>query len=109
MRQRDQVAVRLATVSLGQGLFERAQYQRQGRTKLVAHVGEERRLGVVELGQDFGAAALFFVGLSVGDGGGDLARRQAEEAAVAFIKDAEGIETDNENAGAGGFARRRDG
>ena len=53
--------------------LERAEQQRQRRAELVADVGEERRLGAIDLGERLGAAALLLVGAHVGEAGGDLA------------------------------------
>ena len=83
------------------------EHQRQRRAELVADVREERRLRPVDLGQRLGAPPLLLVGLGVGDGRRDLARGEAEEAAVALVEQAEGVEADDEDAGAAGVAARR--
>ena len=62
---------------LGQKVFERAQHQRERRSKLMADVGEERRLGAVDFGQGLGAAALLFVSARVGESRRHLDRKGA--------------------------------
>ena len=89
-------------------ILERSQHQGQRRAELVADVGEERRLGAIELGQRLGPPPLLLVGLRIGDRGGDLAGDQVEEAAIVVVEQPEGIEADHEHAGAAGLAGRRD-
>ena len=71
---------------LCQNLIEGPQHERERRAKLVAHVGEKRRLGAVELGQRFSTFAFFLVGACTGKSGGDLTRQQINESAVGCIK-----------------------
>ncbi len=55
-------AIGLQAGRIPQRILEGAQHQRQRRTELVADVGEERRLGPVELLELSGAAALGVIG-----------------------------------------------
>jgi hypothetical protein len=55
-------------------LLERPEHQCQRRAELVADIGEEKRLGAVDLGQRLGALALLLVGPRVREPGRDLAR-----------------------------------
>ena len=75
-------------------IVERPEHQGERRSKLVADVAEERRLGAVELGQRFRALALFVVGRGLCHGRPDLCGDQIEEVAVVVP---EGLEA----AGAG--------
>ena len=68
-----------------QHVLERPEHQRQRRAELVAHVGEERGLGAVELGERLGPAALLFVGAGVGDRRGDLPRDQIEKPSIGDV------------------------
>ena len=65
-----------------QHLLERAQHQGQRRAELVADIGEERRLGAVDLRQRVGTPPLLVVGVDVGEARRDLAGHQIDEAAV---------------------------
>ena len=72
-------------------VLERAEHERQRRAELVAHVGEERGLGAVELGEGLGAAALVLVGARVGEAVADLAGGELEEAAVGVVEAFRGL------------------
>ena len=72
-------------------VLERAEHQRERRAELVADVAEEGGLGPVELGERLGAPALLLVGARVGDGGGDVAGDQIEEAPVVVVEHARGL------------------
>ncbi len=67
-------------------VFLRPQHQRQRRAELVADVGEERRLGAIQLGQRLGALAFGLVSARVADRGDDLRGRQLEERAVSGVQ-----------------------
>src|SRR5262245_13872942 len=71
---------------LAQLIFQRPEHEREGGAKLVAHVGEKRRLGPVQFRQRFGALLLGFIRPGVGDGRADMARDQAEERPVSVVK-----------------------
>ncbi len=101
----------------GQRLLERPEHQGQRRAELVADIGEERRLGAVELGERFGALALLLIGRGIGDPRRDLSGHQIEESRIALIEPPIGIDPDDEesrrsilalagNGHDGGFGRR---
>ena len=69
----------------------------------MADIGEERRLGTIELSQCLGAAALLLIRLRVGDGGCDLSRNEAQEAPVVVVEQAKAVEANDENARPSGF------
>ena len=75
----------------------------------MAHVGEEGGLRPVQLGERLRAAPLFIVGERVGNRGGHLAADEREEAAVAGVEQAVGIEPGDEDDGPAGLAGARDG
>ena len=64
----------------------------------MTHIAEERSLGAVEVGQFFGALFFRFIGLGIGDAGGNLAGDQIEKPGVARVKLAVGIQRRNEDA-----------
>ena len=68
------------------GVLGRPEQQGQRGAELVADVGEEVGLRLVELGQRLGAGLLELVGARVGDAGGQLAGDQAAEVAVAVVE-----------------------
>ena len=70
----------------GERIFERPQHQRQRRAELVADIGEERRLGAVDLGQRFGAPARVLAGANGVDGVADLLRQEHQEVLVARVE-----------------------
>ncbi len=78
---------------------ERTEQQRQRRTKLVADVAEEGRLGAIDLGERLGAATLLFVSVDVGQTGGDLPDEQFDKAARTVVERPERIETGDEHTG----------
>ncbi len=69
-----------------------AEDQRDRGAELVADVGEERRLGAVELGEFLGPALLRAIAAGAGDAGGEVARDQADEAAVLLVERAVAIQ-----------------
>ena len=83
----------------GQGVLDRAEHQRQRGAELVADVGEEGGLGPVEFGQRLGPLPLLLVGPGVGDGGGDLAGQQVEEAPVAVVEHQPGADPGHDEPG----------
>ena len=91
---------------LVQRVLERTDHQCQRRAEFVTDIGEEGRLGSIDLGQRLGAAAFLLIGLGVGDGRRDLTRHQPEEASIVLVEQSEGIEADDQNARAPGFAHR---
>ena len=66
-------------VAAGQQIFHRSEHEGQRRAKFVADVAEEGGLGPVDLGQRFGALALFLVSPRVPHGGRDLSGDEIEE------------------------------
>ena len=66
LHQRPVVAERVA-FGLGEHVLQRPEHQGQRRAEFVADVGEERRLGAIDLRQRLGAAALLLVGVGVGE------------------------------------------
>ena len=83
---------------LGEGVLKRAQHEGQRSAKLVTDVGKEGGLGLVDLGQRFGAATLFLIGGGIGDGRADLATDQRQETAIAVVEQPEGVQPGDENA-----------
>ena len=71
---------------VGQRVRERAEHQRQRRAELVRDVGEELRLGAVELRQLVGARLHGGQPLGARQRGGELAGDHAEEAAVVLVE-----------------------
>ena len=100
---------RPAAGSRGQQLFERTQHQRQRRAEFVADVGEEDRLGAIDLGQRLGPAPFLLIGLGIADRGADLAGDQVEEACVARRRTARnGLRPTTSTPVASGLAGRHD-
>ena len=64
VRHRDELATVGTEINFRQRqhLFERAQHQGEWRAKLMADIGEKRRLGPVDFRQRFRAPALLLVG-----------------------------------------------
>jgi hypothetical protein len=81
LRHRDEGARirRDVAIRLGQEIRKRPQHERERRAEFVADIGEEIRLGAVELGQRFGAPALLGIAARGRDGGRDLAGDQIEK------------------------------
>ncbi|GEM_PF-4888554 len=69
-------------------VLERAQHQRQRCAKLVADVGEKRRLRPVDLGKGFGASALLLVGTRICERLCHMGRNRLEEAHIRAIESA---------------------
>ena len=65
---------------------DRSEDQGERGTKLVADVGEERRLGPVEFGQFLGALLLGLVAARAAHTRGDVPGHQLDEAAVAVVE-----------------------
>ena len=74
------------SAGVGERVLDRAQHQGQRRAELVRDVGEEGGLRPVELREGLGPLLLLLVGPGVGDGGGDLAGHQLEEATVLVVE-----------------------
>ncbi len=85
-------------VVVAERVLGRAEQQRERRAQLVADVGEERGLGLVELQQAFVAQALLFVGARVREARGDLAGDELDEAAVALVERAVAVQAGDEEA-----------
>jgi hypothetical protein len=100
--------IRIGAV-LCEQFLKRPQHERQRRSKFVRDVGEERGLGAIQLRQRFGALALFFVGLSVGDRGRDMTGYELEETVVGIVITAKRIQTGDEETGPSGGSGWRDG
>ena len=71
---------------VGERVLDRAQDQGQRSAELVRGVGEEGGLRPVELREGLCPLLLLLVGPGVGDGGGDLAGDQLEEATVLVVE-----------------------
>ena len=91
---------------VGEGVLGRSEQQRQRGAELVADVGEEVGLGLVELGQRLGAPPLELVGPGVGDARGQLSRDQVAEVAVAGVQRAVAVEREHLEAVGPGPRRR---
>ena len=89
-------------------LLQRAEHQRQRCAELVRDVGEEGRLGAVDVGQRLGAGALLLVGERVGQGAGHALRDEVEEAAVGLVQRQPGADAGDEDARRPLGARRAD-
>ena len=74
----------------------------------MADVGEEGRLGPVELGQRLGAPPLVLVGTGIGDGGGHGRGQQVVEAAVGLVHRHARVDAGNQDGGRAVGARRED-
>ncbi|MFY9294069.1 MAG: hypothetical protein WAP03_25765 [Methylorubrum rhodinum] len=86
------------TVGLGQKFPERTQHQRERGAELVADVGEERRLGLVELRQRLGPPAFLLQDAGVRDGRRDMSGHEVEKTAVARVDDPPRTDPDDEEA-----------
>jgi hypothetical protein len=96
LKQSQRIAVRhfYLSTTIGERLvlgrvkyfFQRAQHQRQRCTELVADVGEEHRLGAIDLSEGLGSPALLFVGLRVSQARGNLAGGKCEKAPVGVVE-----------------------
>ncbi len=80
-------------------LLERAEHQGQRGAEFVADVGEERRLGTIDLGQRLGAVSLLLVSARGGERGAELVRQQRQEIAIGLVERPIGIEPDDQVAG----------
>jgi len=89
-------------------LLERPEHQGKRRAELVADIGKERGLGAVDLGQRFGSPLLLFIGLGIGDCGGDLAGGEIEEARVVVVIEPDRAQANDQHAGPTGLAVRHD-
>ena len=85
-------------VVVDEGVLRRPEQQRERRAELVAHVGEERGLGPIELGERLGAPPLGLVGAGVGDARRQLARDERDEALVARAERPVGVEAGHHEA-----------
>ncbi len=101
-------ARRFAGGGVRRHVLQRPEHQGQGRAELVAHVREEGRLRPVELGQGFDPPPFLLIGVGIGDGRRDLARRELEEATVALAEQAVGVQPHHQHAAAARLTGRRD-
>src|SRR5690349_2661464 len=88
MDQLELLALALADRAVGtsQQVLGRAEHQGERRSELVTDVGEERRLGSVDLRQCLRSLALVFEGASVANCRDHLGRGELEERTVAGIE-----------------------
>ena len=77
--------------------LDRPEHQRQRRAKLVAHIGEERGLGPVDLGQSLRPATIGLFLLGVGDGRRELRGDEIEEPPITVIERAARGHADDEH------------
>ena len=98
------LARRRARIPADEHLLQRAEQEGERGAELVAHVGEERGLRPVQLGQRLGALALVLVGLGVDHRPRDLRGDQLQEPAVVVVEQPVGIEPGDEHASAAGLA-----
>ena len=91
---------RMSAVSLllGEHLLQGPEHEGQGRAELVAHVGEEGRLDPVQLGERLRAQLLLLIGARVGEGRGQVAAHQLEEALVRVVEREPGAQAHHEQA-----------
>ena len=98
---------RQRVVLVGDRVLGRPEQQGQRGAELVADVGEEVGLGLVELGERLGPVPLELVGAGVGEAGGELAGHQVAEVPVALVERPEPVQPEDLEAvgtaaGAGG-------
>ena len=110
MRGRQALAAGRVELAVGvrKLLLERPEHQRQRRPELVRDVGEEGRLGAVDVGQRLGARALLLVGERVGQGAGHALRDEVEEPAVGLVQRQPRADAGDEDARGPLGARRAD-
>lgn len=80
-------------------LLERAEEQRERRSKLVADVVEEHRLRAVELGKLVEATLLGFEGSGIGQRARHLAGGEREKGAIPTVEDETGRQPEHEVSG----------
>src|ERR1019366_5135538 len=78
--------LRQGLVAFGQLVFQRSEHEGERRTKLVAHVREERGLREIDLCESLRASPLVFVRESVRHRGGDPRGEQIVEYAVRVVQ-----------------------
>ena len=81
-----------AALGLRQDVLERAEHQGQRGAELVADIGEEERLGAVDLGQELGPPPLLFVSAGVGNRRGDVPRDGVIEVLISLVQQASGAD-----------------
>ncbi|GJE41573.1 hypothetical protein AEGHOMDF_0739 [Methylobacterium soli] len=110
MRDLDEAPVRRHHLRLGlaDDLLQGPEHQGQGRPELVADIGEEQGLLAVDLRQRLDPAALLLVGVRVGEPRGDLPGEEIEEAPVALVEGAVGVEPGQDEPGRPVLALLRD-
>ena len=96
------------TARTGEQVGRRPEHERERRAELVAHVGEELRLGAIQLGERFGAAAFLLIRLRVAERDGDLRGEERVEGSVPFIERAARAHTGDDRAERQIVARGRD-
>ncbi len=64
----------------------------------MAHVGEERGFGAIEVGEGFGALSLLLESMGVGKRSGDMAGDEGKKAQVIFVERPAGAYAGDERA-----------
>ncbi len=85
--------------ALGQFVLQRPQHQSERSAKLVADVGEERRLRPIDFSQSLGPPALFLAGTRVGHRCGDTGRQQVVKGTIGFIQRQPGTHAGHQDTG----------
>jgi len=96
------------TARTGEQVGRRPEHERERCAELVAHVGEELRLGAIQLGERFGAAALFLIRLRVAERDGDLRPKERVEGSVPLVERAARAHAGDDRAERQVVASRRD-
>src|SRR5262249_36244594 len=100
VRNPDPLAVlRDQAAGIGQRLFQRPKHQGERRSKLMTDIGEEHRLGAVELCERLRAPPLLLISVRMGDGSCDQGSYEAEKAAIVLVEQSERIEADDQDTG----------
>src|SRR5690348_2918479 len=88
--------------------LESAEHERQGSSKFMRYVREERGFGAIEFRERFGSFALLLISLSVGDGRGNVSGNQLQETLIGVVIPAKRVQAGDEDAGAPRRPRRCD-
>ena len=80
----------------GEQVVDGAEDQRQRRPEFMGDVGEKRRLRAIDLGERFGAPALFFVRARVRERRAELAGDELEKRAVLVVERTLGVQADHQ-------------
>src|SRR6202166_5219175 len=81
-----------------QDFFYRIHHECQRGAEFVADVGEEARLGAIDLGQRLGALAFRFESTRIRNARGDMACNEIEEGAVVGVEEAARAHTGAQDA-----------